>query len=57
MTDSPSQMSQSVEMDYIKNGFPLRKKKTGEQQFLKLLMKFSNDGTKLSRKEGKPLFQ
>jgi hypothetical protein len=30
-------------MEYIRFGFPERKKKTGEQQFLKLLMKFSNN--------------
>lgn len=44
MTDQPPQLSQSAEMDYIRSSFPLRKKKTGEQQFLKLLLKFANDG-------------
>ena len=54
MTDQPSQLSQSAEMDYIRSSFPLRKKKTGEQQFLKLLLKFANDGQ--TRREGSPLF-
>ena len=38
-------MSTSCEMDYIRCGFPQRKKKTGEQQFLKLLMKFAEGGS------------
>ena len=56
MTDQPPQISQSTEMDYVRSGFPLRKKKTGEQQFLKLLLKFA-DNPNGSKKEGKPLFE
>ena len=43
-------------MDYVRSGFPIRKKKTGEQQFLKLLMKFANDSPRKILKNGQPLF-
>jgi hypothetical protein len=38
------------ELDYIRMAFPSRRKKTGEQQLLKLLLKFSGE----TRREEKP---
>ena len=43
-------------MDYVRSGFPPRRKKTGEQQFLKLLLKFA-DNPNGAKKNGMPLFE